>query len=263
MAKDGRTQKAGQDRTEARTAPRPPAALAARARRILGRLKRAYPEASCALRHESPLDLFVATVLSAQCTDERVNQVTPALFARCRTPEEYLALGPSGLEELIRPTGFFRAKAKNILGACQMLVTEFGGAMPGTLEELVRLPGAGRKTANVVLGEAFGVPGITVDTHVQRLAGRLGLTDETDPVKIEFALMPLFPRKEWTRLSHLLIHHGRACCAARRPECDRCPVRDDCPYPGSGVAIPRAGTGPQPGAAPRRTVTRRSRAAGG
>lgn len=214
----------------------PPKELAARARRILSGLKRAYPEAACALRHRNPLELFVATVLSAQCTDERVNQVTPALFARCRRPEDYLALGPAELEAMIRPTGFYRAKAKSILGACRVLVEEFGGEMPRTMEELLRLPGAGRKTANVVLGEAFGVPGITVDTHVQRLSGRLGLTAETDPVKIEFALMPLFPRRDWTRLSHLLIHHGRACCVARRPACERCPLSAECPYPAaSGV----------------------------
>jgi endonuclease III len=202
-----------------------------RARRILAALGRAYPDARCALDHRDPLQLYVATVLSAQCTDERVNQVTPALFAACRGPEDYLALGSAGLEEMIRSTGFFRNKAKSILGGCQRLVEEFGGRMPGTMDELLRLPGVGRKTANVILGEAFGIPGITVDTHVGRLARRLGLTAETDPVKVETALMPLIPQKEWTRASHLLIQHGRDCCQARKPECARCPVLADCPFP--------------------------------
>jgi endonuclease III len=204
----------------------------ARARRILKKLTAAYPEARCALAHRIPLDLYVATVLSAQCTDERVNQVTPALFARCRSPEDYLSLGQEGLEALIRPTGFFRAKAKSILRGCQVMVENFGGRVPGTMEELLTVPGVGRKTANVLLGEVFSVPGITVDTHVRRLSQRMELTTEDDPVKIEFALQPLFPRPQWTRLSHVLIHHGRACCSARKPECGRCPVAPDCPYPG-------------------------------
>jgi len=238
-------------RAISRPPSRPPVAPAsppdpaerARAGRILARLRRAYPDARCALDFQSPLDLYVATVLSAQCTDERVNLVTPALFARCRTPEDYLALGPAALEAMIHSTGFFRAKAKSILGACRVLLEEFDGRIPGTMEELRRLPGVGRKTANVILGEAFGVPGITVDTHVSRLAGRLGLTEETDPVKIEFALMPLFPRKEWTRLSHRLIRHGRVCCQARKPDCPACPIRTDCPFPARlATASPSAGS---------------------
>lgn len=212
--------------------------LRARARRILSRLRKAYPDAHCALEHRDPLQLYVATVLSAQCTDERVNQVTPAVFETCRSPEDYLALGPAGLEEKIRSTGFFRAKARSILGACRVLVEEFGGRVPGTMEELLRLPGVGRKTANVILGEAFGVPGITVDTHVTRLSQRLGLTRESDAVKIEFALMPIFPRKDWTFLSHLLIRHGRDCCRARKPDCARCPILSDCPFPGKPGTAP-------------------------
>ena len=218
----------------ARPVPSPTAADPARrahARRILAALRHAYPDARCALDHHNPLELYVATVLSAQCTDQRVNQVTPTLFAACRRPEDYLALGAERIEEMIRSTGFFRNKAKSILGGCRLLVEAFAGEMPGTMDELLRLPGVGRKTANVILGEAFGTPGITVDTHVGRLAHRLGLTAETDPVKVEFALMPLIPGKDWTRASHLLIQHGRACCGARNPECVRCPVRSECPYP--------------------------------
>lgn len=208
-----------------------------RLRRILAALARSYPDAHCALDHRDPLDLYVATVLSAQCTDERVNQVTPALFAACRRPADYLALGSARIEEMIHSTGFFRNKAKSILGGCRVLVDEFGGRMPQTMEELLRLPGVGRKTANVILGEAFDIPGITVDTHVGRLARRMGLTEETDPVKVELALMPLIPQKDWTRASHLLIRHGRECCGARKPECARCPARTDCPFP-VGAAIP-------------------------
>ncbi len=218
-------------RARSETSPAADPALRARARRILTALARTYPDARCALDHRGALELYVATVLSAQCTDQRVNQVTPALFAACLRPEDYLALGAARLEEMIRSTGFFRNKAKSILGGCRRLVEEFAGEMPGTMDELLRLPGVGRKTANVILGEAFGIPGITVDTHVGRLARRLGLTAETDPVKVEFALMPLIPGKDWTRASHLLIRHGRECCGARKPECARCPVLVDCPFP--------------------------------
>lgn len=203
--------------------------LKRRAGRVYRGLRKAYPDAACALHFETPLDLYVATVLSAQCTDERVNLVTPALFARCRTPDDYLRLGQAGLEEAIRSTGFYRNKAKSILGGCAKLLADFGGELPRTLEELVQIPGAGRKTANVILGNAFSTPGITVDTHVTRLSHRLGLTEEQEAVKIEFALMPLFPRKDWTLLSHSLIFHGRQVCQARKPKCEICPIARDCP----------------------------------
>ncbi|MFN8547913.1 MAG: endonuclease III [Candidatus Eisenbacteria bacterium] len=206
-----------------------PAALKRRALRVLKALLATYPDAHCELDFKTPLELYVATVLSAQCTDARVNQVTPALFARCRVPGDYLALGQEALEGLIRSTGFFRNKAKSILGGCLALEERFGGQVPRTLEELVSIPGIGRKTANVILGNAFDTPGITVDTHVTRLSHRLALTDETDPVKIEFALMPLFPKAEWTRLSHALIFHGRRVCAARKPLCASCSIARDCP----------------------------------
>lgn len=205
--------------------------LRARADRIRKTLAKTYPDAKCALDHETPLDLYVATVLSAQCTDERVNRVTPALFARCRRPEDYLALGQNRLEEQVRSTGFFRAKSRNILEGCRVLLDRFGGQLPRTIEELTKVPGCGRKTANVILGNAFGTPGITVDTHVQRLSKRLGLTQETDPVKIEAALQRLFPEKDWTMISHALIWHGRRICDARKPLCDACTLRPFCPYP--------------------------------
>ena len=216
-----------------RPAGRPPVdpALKRRAGKILAGLYRAYPDAHCALDFRTPLDLYVATVLSAQCTDERVNKTTPALFAICRTPEDYLALGPERLEEMIRPTGFFRAKTRNLLAGCRVILETFGGEIPRTMEELVTIPGAGRKTANVILGNAFAIPGITVDTHVQRLSKRLELARENDPVKIEGELQQIFPEREWTQLSHSLIWHGRQICLARRPLCERCPIRPLCPYP--------------------------------
>jgi endonuclease III len=199
---------------------------------LLRRLAVAYPETGTALHFESPFQLLVATILSAQCTDVRVNIVTPPLFAAFPDPAAFVAATQAEVEELVKTTGFFRNKAKNIRAAAKMILDEFGGEVPGTLEELVRLPGAGRKTANVVLGDAFGVTGITVDTHVGRLSRRLGLTRKTDPVKVERVLNRLIPRAEWTRFSHRLILHGRAVCSARKPNCAACSLADLCPKVG-------------------------------
>lgn len=193
-----------------------------------------YPDAHCELDHEGPLQLLVATVLSAQCTDARVNLVTPALFARYPSAADYAVAAPEDVEEIIRSTGFFRSKAAAITGIGRVLVERHGGEVPGRLEDLVTLPGVGRKTANVVLGNAFGVPGITVDTHVGRLARRLGWTRSTDPVEVEADLAALFPPEEWTMLSHRLIFHGRRTCFARKPACRRCPIAHLCPSAGTG-----------------------------
>jgi endonuclease-3 len=203
---------------------------AARARRILRLLERAYPDARCALEHRDPLELLVATILSAQCTDARVNQVTPALFARCPTAADYAAIPAAELEALVRSTGFFRNKARALRALGAALGERHGGRVPETMAELVRLPGVGRKTANVVLGNAFGRnEGIVVDTHVARLARRLGLTRESDPERIERDLLPLFSRPKWALLAHLLIAHGRAICKAPRPRCAACPLAPLCP----------------------------------
>jgi len=207
-----------------------------RALRIHRRLARAYPDADCALHYENPFQLLIATILSAQCTDKMVNAVTPALFARYPDARAMSQADPAEVEALIRPTGFFRQKAKSLVGASSDLVEKFGGQVPSTLEELITLRGAARKTANVVLGNAFDVPGLTVDTHMKRVHQRLGLTRHDDPVKIERDLMELIPRKEWTRYSHRVIHHGRQCCDARKPQCERCPLRSDCPWPDSAAA---------------------------
>lgn len=192
------------------------------AARILALLDRHYPAAGCSLDFSTPLELLVATILSAQCTDERVNKVTPALFAKYPGAAAYAAAEPAVLEQEIRSTGFFRNKAANIIGAAGRIVARHGGDVPRTIEELTALPGVGRKTANVILGNAFGIPGIVVDTHVGRIAARLGLTAAADPVKIEFELMPLIPRERWVRFSHQLIAHGRAICRAPRPLCAAC-----------------------------------------
>lgn len=223
------------------TAPRKPRpraetrlALVRRARRINRELAAFYPDAHCELDFTNPLELLVATILSAQCTDRRVNAVTPALFTRYRTAEDYAAADREELETLVQPTGFFRAKANNIMKLGHDLCERFDGEVPGSLDELVSLPGVGRKTANVVLGNAFDVPGITVDTHFGRLARRFGWTDETDPVKVERVVAELIPRKDWTMLSHRLIWHGRRICHSRRPACGACPVARLCPSFGEG-----------------------------
>jgi endonuclease-3 len=205
-----------------------------RARTINRELGRIYPDAHCELDFSSPLELAVATILSAQCTDARVNLVTPALFARYPTAKDYAAADRAELETLIKPTGFFRNKANSLIGLGQALVERHGGEVPRTLAELVELPGIGRKTANVILGNAFGIPGLTVDTHFGRLVRRLDWTQETDPVKVEFAVMELIPKKEWTILSHRLIWHGRRCCYARKPDCAACGVARWCPSRGTG-----------------------------
>jgi endonuclease-3 len=211
------------------TAPHP---TRLRARRIVRVLARLYPDAHCALHHDNPLQLLVATILSAQCTDARVNLVTPALFARYPDAAAFAAADPAELERLIQSTGFFRNKARNIILCCRQLVERHGGEVPCTIEELVPLPGVGRKTANVVLGNAFATPALPVDTHVGRLSQRLGLTAETDPVKIERDLMTLIPRKDWTLFAHRLIFHGRQVCHARKPLCEGCALAPLCPRQG-------------------------------
>ena len=226
---------AGSSRTE-----RPDVALVRRARRIDRELAEAYPDARCELDFTTPLELLVATVLSAQCTDKRVNQVTPALFARYPDAAAYAAADPADLEEVIRPTGFFRPKARALSGIGVALVERFDGQVPRTLDELVSLPGVGRKTANVVLGDAFGVPGITVDTHVGRLVRRWGWTTSEDPVRIEHEVGALIERKDWTLFSHRTIFHGRRVCFARRPACGACPVARLCPSVGIGEMDPVA-----------------------
>ncbi|MHC4134713.1 MAG: endonuclease III [Planctomycetota bacterium] len=200
------------------------------ARTVVRRLHGEYPDAECALVHKNAFELAVATILSAQCTDEMVNRVTPTLFRRYPTPEKLARARPATIEKLIRPTGFFRNKTKSILGLAGKLVSEFDGQVPQTMEELLTLPGVARKTANVILGVAYGkADGVVVDTHVKRLTNRLGLTEHADPKKIERDLMELLPRTEWIAAGHLLIWHGRRVCSARKPACDRCLLSDRCP----------------------------------
>ncbi|MFF9101452.1 endonuclease III [Streptomyces rubrogriseus] len=224
-------------------APKPPrgesrTALVRRARRIDRELAEVYPYAHPELDFENPFQLVVATVLSAQTTDLRVNQTTPALFAKYPTPEDLAAAVPEEVEEILRPTGFFRAKTKSVIGLSKALTEDFGGEVPGRLEDLVKLPGVGRKTAFVVLGNAFGRPGITVDTHFQRLVRRWRWTEETDPDKIEAAVGALFPKSDWTDLSHHVIWHGRRICHARKPACGACPIAPLCPAYGEGETDP-------------------------
>lgn len=201
-----------------------------RTKQIIKLLKRAHPDAKCALNHSNAFELLIATILSAQCTDERVNKVTADLFRKYRKPEDYLKVPATELQEDIRTTGFFRNKTKSIQGASAMLVDEFGGEVPRTMEELLKLPGVARKTANVVLGVAYGIAaGIVVDTHVTRVSRRLGLTKQKDANKIEQDLMELVPKKDWIIFAHLLIFHGRRICKARRPLCEDCAVEKLCP----------------------------------
>ena len=209
-----------------------PAVTPERMDTILRRLEAQFPEAGCSLGFETPLQLLVATILSAQCTDERVNMVTPTLFARFRTAQDFADADPDALAAIIRSTGFYRNKTRSLIGMGRALVERHGGEVPRTMAELTQVPGAGRKTANVVLGNALGVEeGIVVDTHVSRLSQRLGLTRHTDPVSIEQDLIALVPRGRWTLFPHLMIHHGRAICQARKPQCERCPLNDLCPFP--------------------------------
>ena len=200
-----------------------------RAPEVNRRLAQEYPDARCALDYDTPLQLLIATVLSAQCTDERVNSVTPELFARYSEAADYAAAQRSDLESILRPLGFQRAKAGHLLGIGEKLVADFQGQVPRTVKELTSLPGVGRKTALVVLGNAFGIPGLTVDTHFSRLMQRLGLTGEKTPVKIERDIAKLVPEEEWTMFSHRVIFHGRQVCHARTPECEACVLRDMCP----------------------------------
>lgn len=204
--------------------------LQERADLIYKRLNKEHPDAHCELEHKSPLQLLMATILSAQCTDKRVNIVTPALFKRYPDAAALAAANPEEVEDLVRTTGFFRNKTKSLLGMAKAVAERHRGEIPDTMEELTKLPGVGRKTANVILGNAFGVnEGVVVDTHVGRLSLRLGLTRQTDPVKVELQLMKLFQRKVWAKLSHLLIFHGRRVCVARAPKCELCVLSDICP----------------------------------
>jgi endonuclease-3 len=215
---------------------KPTPALKARAQKIVRLLAQTYPDAHCALHYQNPLQLLIATILSAQCTDVRVNMVTPALFRRYPDAASFAGADQAEVEKAIQSTGFFRNKARNIIACCKTIVEEHAGEVPGTMEELFALPGIGRKTANVILGNAFDVPGITVDTHVSRLSRRLGLSKNADPEKIEQDLMQLIPEKEWTMFSHRMIFHGRQVCFARKPNCTGCTLKDVCPK--IGVAAP-------------------------
>ena len=219
--------------------PRKPSVKQQRTLEILSRLTRLYPNATCSLDYETPVQLLIATILSAQCTDERVNRVTPALFERFADAGAIAAAPLETLEQLVHSTGFYRNKARNIQAACHKIMTEFEGEVPNTMAQLLTLPGVARKTSNVVLAHAYGInAGVTVDTHVKRLSYRLGLTKETDPVKVEQDLIKLLPQADWENWSIRLIYHGRAVCMARKPECDRCELADLCTSAGIGTATP-------------------------
>lgn len=200
-----------------------------RADRIVGILRETYPDSGIALRYETPFQLLIATILAAQCTDARVNMVTPELFRRYPNPQAFLDAPQEELEQAIYSTGFYRNKAKSIRAACAVLLERFGGKVPSTMEDLLTLPGVGRKTANVLLGHCFDTPGVVVDTHVKRISSLLGLVNSDDPVRIEHQLMEVLPRKYWMQFSHLLADHGRAICIARRPKCGECPLAGLCP----------------------------------
>lgn len=233
-------------------------AVSHRATEIIARLKGAHPGARLALNFSSPFELLIALILAAQCTDEKVNQITGSfLFKKYPTPGEYVRVPAAELEADIRPTGFFRNKTKAIQRCCQQLIERFGGQVPKTLEELTSLPGVGRKTANIVLGNAFGQPAIGVDTHVMRLSQRLGLTAQTDPDKIEVDLSSVVPRKEWTHFCHLLQFHGRRICVARKPKCPACVINDLCPYPDKTPAEAPRPLRPAFGRTPGETTLRR------
>jgi len=202
---------------------------AERVKKIWLILKKTYPDAKIALNFKNPLQLLISTILSAQCTDVRVNMVTKDLFKKYKSPKDWTKTDLKQIESDIKSTGFFRNKAANIKGACTKIIEQFDGKVPGTMEELLTLPGVGRKTANCVLGDAFGIPGITCDTHVIRLSRRIGLSENSDPVKLEFDLAEIVPKKNWTMFSHLLIFHGRNICKARKPNCPDCPIAQHCP----------------------------------
>ena len=210
----------------ARESPAERKRRAGKINQVLGKL---YPDATCALHYTNPLELLIATILSAQCTDARVNMVTPALFKRYPAADAYAQADPAELQRMIQSTGFFRNKARSIIGCCKEIVERHGGEVPRTMEELVPLPGIGRKTANVILGNAYDTPGIPVDTHVGRLSRRMGLTKHADPVKVEHDLMELLPEQEWTMFGHRMIFHGRQICQARKPKCEECAVAKWCP----------------------------------
>ncbi|OQA27819.1 MAG: Ultraviolet N-glycosylase/AP lyase [Verrucomicrobia bacterium ADurb.Bin345] len=201
-----------------------------RAAAILKRLRKAYPNAQCELNFSNPLELAIGAILSAQCTDKRVNMVTPALFKKYRTAKDWARIPQEVLENEIRSTGFFRNKAKNIRALCAVLDERHGGKVPDNLDVLIQLPGIGRKTANLLISAAYGQPGIIVDTHFKRLSGRLGFTKSDDPDKIEFDLKAIIPEKDWSDWSHVMVFHGRRCCFARKPNCPGCPIKDLCPF---------------------------------
>ena len=201
-----------------------------RAAAIIGLFDRLYPEAECSLDYSDPLQLMISTQLAAQCTDARVNMVTPALFNKYRNVYDFAAADLLELEQGIKSTGFYHNKAKNIINACRMIISDFGGEVPSNMEDLLKLPGVGRKTANLVLGDSFGIPGVVVDTHAKRLSNRIGLSVNEDPEKIEYDLMKVLPRESWSRFCHQLVYHGRAVCNARKPACGSCEIRPYCIY---------------------------------